>query len=395
MMSDKNCVVIELGNQFTKIGFVHDAAPRAIVRTKLYSDKLGREVDLLVDQRDCVYTRDNLDDDELTNKLKLFIQNLYFQYLGINSKERRAVLVEPLFLNSKIKKVLIDIFFNHLEVPSLVFVPSHLMSLVPCLLSTGIVIDSGYTETLVIPIVDGETLLNSVRYARLGGQAINKRIREELFQRKAKLKIGHVEREFNESDNLSENVIENIKVKTCFVAPFERGQMMAAFKSSTGPEPSECPPDVRFHLDGARDITIPGALRESVAEILFERYGEEETIASMVLELLLSCPIDTRKALASNIVVIGGTSMLPGFKHRLKTELDHLKSTDNRYSKLVTIEKFLFHKLLCKENYASWLGASIFGSLDAVNKASISKENFLQSAGDCYDDWSKWWPKIK
>ncbi|XP_074603374.1 actin-related protein 10 [Brevipalpus obovatus] len=394
MMTDKNCVVIELGNQFTKIGFVHDPAPRAIVRTKFYSDKLGKEVYLMVDQRDCVdHNGGTLGDEELTNKLKLFIQNLYFQYLGINSKERRVVLVEPLFLSNKIKKILIDIFFNHLEVPSLAFVPSHLMSLVPCLISTGIVIDSGYTETLVIPIVDGETLLSSVQYARLGGQEINKCIREELFQRKAKIKIGSVEREFNESDDLSENIIENIKVKTCFVAPFERGQMMASFKSSVGPEPSECPPDVKFHLDGSKNLTIPGSLRESVAEILFKNYGEEQSVPSMVLDLLLSCPIDSRRTLASNIIVIGGTAMLPGFHHRLEEEMEYLKSTEARYSKLATIE-FLFHKLLCKENYASWLGASIQGSLDAVNRASTNKESLQQSGGDSFEDWSGWWPKI-
>lgn len=62
-----------------------------------------------------------------------------------------------------------------------------------------------------------------------------------------------------------------------------------------------------------------------------------------------------RKPLAANIVLIGGTSMTPGLKYRLLQELRHLITTP-RYKEKFKFDKFKFHKLIIKENYASWLG---------------------------------------
>lgn len=62
-----------------------------------------------------------------------------------------------------------------------------------------------------------------------------------------------------------------------------------------------------------------------------------------------------RRDLAENIVIIGGTSMLPGFHHRLCVELYHLLK-NNKYQNELSIKLFKFHKLLTKENCACWLG---------------------------------------
>lgn len=59
-------------------------------------------------------------------------------------------------------------------------------------------------------------------------------------------------------------------------------------------------------------------------EILFEQDNEEKSVATLILDSLMQCPIDTRKQLAENLVIIGGTSMLPGFLHRLLAEIRYL-----------------------------------------------------------------------
>ena len=66
-------------------------------------------------------------------------------------------------------------------------------------------------------------------------------------------------------------------------------------------------------------------------------------------------PIDMRRDLAENIVLIGGTTMLPGFHHRLCVELYHLLK-NNKYQNELSIKLFRFHKLPTKENCACWLG---------------------------------------
>lgn len=70
---------------------------------------------------------------------------------------------------------------------------------------------------------------------------------------------------------------------------------------------------------------------------------------------IFQCPIDTRRSLAENILLTGGTAMLPGFKHRLMSELHELRKLP-KYKDKLAIETFKFHSPPAKENYVAWLG---------------------------------------
>jgi actin-related protein 10 len=78
-------------------------------------------------------------------------------------------------------------------------------------------------------------------------------------------------------------------------------------------------------------IRIPAWIRERASEILFnptisqariEKEEEESlSIPEVILESLLKLPIDLRRPIIRNLVVSGGSAMLPGFLSRLKSEL--------------------------------------------------------------------------
>ncbi|KAG8905919.1 hypothetical protein FRB99_007999 [Tulasnella sp. 403] len=69
-------------------------------------------------------------------------------------------------------------------------------------------------------------------------------------------------------------------------------------------------------------IIIPGWVRERAAEVLFEGGDvDERSIVELVLDTLLKAPVDLRRTLASTILVVGGTAMLPGFIPRLQAEI--------------------------------------------------------------------------
>lgn len=65
-----------------------------------------------------------------------------------------------------------------------------------------------------------------------------------------------------------------------------------------------------------------------------------------------------RKVLSENIVIIGGTSMLAGFHHRLRAELYDLLEKP-KYKDSLAIKEFRFHQMPAKQNYAAWLGGKI------------------------------------
>ena len=77
--------------------------------------------------------------------------------------------------------------------------------------------------------------------------------------------------------------------------------------------------------------------------------------------------------------VIGGTSMLPGFRHRLMMELREIVRNDEGgvYEKLKECE-FRVHNPPTHANLVSWLGASILASLQDFHKKFITKEYYHQ-----------------
>lgn len=81
-----------------------------------------------------------------------FLKTIYLRHLQVNAKDRRAVIVENMIGPIDFRKVVADVLFKHFEVPSLLFAPSHLISLMPLGISTGLVLDCGYQETIVIPV---------------------------------------------------------------------------------------------------------------------------------------------------------------------------------------------------------------------------------------------------
>ncbi|PFH53156.1 hypothetical protein AMATHDRAFT_138123 [Amanita thiersii Skay4041] len=95
------------------------------------------------------------------------------------------------------------------------------------------------------------------------------------------------------------------------------------------------PPTSQQTGTGLGTLIIPGWIRERAAEVLFEGGDvDESSVAEVILDSLLRIPVDLRKTMASSILVIGGTAMLPGFILRLQAELIRALASlqDSRHS---------------------------------------------------------------
>lgn len=115
-----------------------------------------------------------------------------------------------------------------------------------------------------------------------------------------------------------------------------------------------------FLILGTESILVKGKVREKTFEVLYDEDNDHLCLSTMILDAILKVGRDLRHMLAENIVLIGGTTMVPGFRARLKTELEKQLKSD-RYSSL-NITTLAFHNLPCKENYAAWLGGKILSS---------------------------------
>ena len=78
---------------------------------------------------------------------------------------------------------------------------------------------------------------------------------------------------------LSENIVEDIKVRTCFVTTLERSAKLETESALTPP------PDVTY--PGIKRIVIPGEIREKAFEVLWERDNDNLSLSTMILDAIV------------------------------------------------------------------------------------------------------------
>jgi actin-related protein 10 len=67
-------------------------------------------------------------------------------------KSRKVIICESPLAPVVLKQMIARLLFDYFQVPSISFVPIHLMALLTTGLTTGLVIDVGNLETSVLPV---------------------------------------------------------------------------------------------------------------------------------------------------------------------------------------------------------------------------------------------------
>lgn len=371
--AEKHAVVIDIGAAYTKCGFASETSPRHIIRSVITHTINGETETVNV-----VSHEQDKRPDELYAILRDFLHQVYFRYLLVNPRDRRVVICESVLCSTLWRNTIAKVLFKHFEVPSVLFAPHHLLALFTLGIPSGLVLDCGFTETIVLPICEGTAILKAVETIPLGSRAIHKHLEEQLMERSlVQIETG-IKPLSSVMNSLGKETLEDIKVRTCFVAP--------KFSGPEGePRPASQVPKVDYPLDGGRIIRIEGQIREQTFDILFDGDEEGKSIATCLLDSILKCPIDTRKQLAENIVLVGGTVMTPGFKHRLLQEIYCLLQSP-RYKENLFMKTIKMHQIPVTANCTSWLGGAIFGALEVLADRSVTKERYNQD--NKIPDWA-------
>lgn len=346
---DKLTVVIDLGAAYTKFGFTGEFAPRCIIRSEIKC-KHSNQIRKITDYKNELDLYDMLVD---------FLHILYFKHALFSPKDRAVVIVESLLCPTIFRETLAKVLFCYYEVSSIFILPSHLVSLCTLALDTAIVVDIGDTEAVAIPVCHGIPTLHAWQALPIAANAIHNHIRASVNKD-------------NMGVEVKNNEIEDIKVRCCFVTTMERSKRFGSNSKDIEPCPS-----VQYPLGGHSELKISGRIRETSFDVLFEEDNDHQSLPSMILDAILKCSVDLRKPLAENILVIGGTTMMAGFKSRLKEELyDRVNS--EQYKNKLHVEKFKFLVAPAKENYTAWLGAAIYGCTEFLSMKSLSRDAYFK-----------------
>ena len=126
-----------------------------------------------------------------------------------------------------------------------------------------------------------------------------------------------------------------------------------------------------------RTLAVSGAARELAAEPLFARDLELASLPDAVLQCLLRCPLDARRALAANVLVAGGGAALPGLKARLAHELRHLAAAPPYAERLGALQ-FRFHGAPAHDGSVAWAGGALAGAADGGAR-SLARDVFARA----------------
>ncbi|KAG9049142.1 hypothetical protein FS837_011061 [Tulasnella sp. UAMH 9824] len=395
-------IIIDPGSRVWKVGFSGEGRPRDVFLVKHTSSSVPASASRV---------RDSIDEVEKERLMELELQDclrsVFFNSLLADPKARKVIVIEPPLLPLAVKDMFARILFHNLEVPSVSFMPSHLLSLLSVGRVTGLVLDCGHTESTLLPVYASRPMFSNIRTSPLAGSRLTTHLRAllSLFATyrapptiiRAAAQPAVATRVPEEI--LTDALVEEVKTKCLFVgspfdpttqpenddamdvdqpssastgtpsesgrssrlsmsesqAPSSAASVSRASGSGVGSESSFNNPqeshlramaelykrhatatDVQMRVvpppahataagsfNNARGtLTIPGWIRERAAEVLFEGGDiDERSVVELILDSLLKVPVDLRKTLASSILVVGGTAMLPGFIQRLQAEI--------------------------------------------------------------------------
>jgi len=326
---------MEIGEAYTKLGFSHEPSPRVIVPTNFkYSLSQGIAPPSQKQWED---------------EIMRFLRFVYAERVRVNPADRKVVVLENPYWTLPFKQALASALFA-LKVPAVRFLSGISLPIYITGNESGLIVDVGYAETRVMPMVEGFPIMSAMKSAPIGMRNVHTRFLGEC----------------KGVQNLTRTEVEDLVLRFCFVAA---GPGQGDFKQAKV---------------GSRVLEIPYTARATAANVLFGDGEEGYNVARLLANCLRASAIDSRAALVRNVVVCGGTSMLPGFRRRLLDEADKVLEGDPLLRGLKS-KLHLFESVM-PPNIQQFVGASLVVSLD--DDSSILRANVAANERLPISDWT-------
>ncbi len=216
----------------------------------------------------------------------------------------------------------------------------------------GAVLDCGCGSTRVVPICDGYPIKDASQVVDLAGTNLTEHLHKHI------LDVGCNLEKYVYNHNLTINLVQHIKEKLCYVAQdFDKEMSIAKSSSPT-----------TYTLPDGKEIDL-GIEQFRCPESLFRPslLGKEFSggIHSILNDSVLKSDAVFQKDLYSNIVISGGTTLLPGFVERMRKEIKCLTREECNIN--VPVER----------KHSVWLGGSILACLcDSQKSMWIAKNEY-------------------
>ncbi|CEG43060.1 Actin and related proteins [Plasmopara halstedii] len=352
-LADKSALVLELGARFARCGVSGERSPRCVEPWQMGN--------MLQKPRSAT---------EWHQFLYPMLNKVCFELLLVNPTRRHFVVCEDLLLPRVFRTTLLDILYNMLKASAVTLVPSMLAVLYATANHTALVVDCGWSETRVLPVYKGIPLPHLYETVSIGSRDCCEIIQREL---------NNLQDQPMESSQMIISVTgaiaEDILERACFAQQIDPLQNIV---------------DAKFQMQDSAVLQVPGNLRTDAVEplLLGGEKSEGNSIVDGIVNVLKRTPIDVRAAMLENLLLVGGTAMIPGLLHRVLAEVCEALRQDNEFaSASATIDRTQLVPTYFPRNMLAWVGGSIYAATESARMAAITSQEYSSSKGTCIPDW--------
>jgi actin-related protein 10 len=363
-------IVFDIGTRIIRAGFAGSSTPRASllattrrVRRIAPESFSGLSYRFEADPGPLWDADSSIETSGMTEDLlDWHLQKICNEYLVCETRVKAATVAENAVLPMHVKYAISRVLLGRLNFTSVEFIPAQICALVSAGCESGIVVDIGWHGTTIVPVSNLRAMMLCISTSPLGSRVLVSRTLDKLtshFPHKARDTL----------EGLAEEILT-------------RGGIFCDLRRSHHTQ--ECA-DVALEFRG-ETYTIPAALRSSVTEILFmdKQYADTDEVGlgTLVAKSVLRAPMDTRRQLLQNVVVVGGAAMIPGLRSRLREETSRALAMISVQSQSQAWQVGLMDADCLS---GVWRGASLTASVTKSSR-EITRDAFL--AGRVVPDWS-------
>ncbi|XP_037814811.1 actin-related protein 6 [Lucilia sericata] len=305
---------------------------------------------------------------------------------GITLEDRNILVTEPQLNFASIQEAMIEILFEEYHCSGVhKSTTAELAAYNYCAESEEtamqnlncIVVDVGYSFTHIVPFIRGKRVTKGIRRVEVGGKVLTNHLKELISYRhlnvmdesyvvnQIKEDICYVAQDFNEDMKVHTNNKKRSEIVVDYVLPdfttVKRGYIRKK-------EPTENPVQDDSDQQSVRLCNE----RFTVPELLFNPSDvgiQQVGIPEAVIDAIKDCPAYTHHELLRNILVIGGSSLFPGFIPRLKKEIRALAPDDLEVSLIFPEDPIGY----------GWYGGKEMACSDGFKDILLSREEYEEN----------------